>query len=63
MIARSVLPFTLRGFLERGRLASVLGYRLSRWKHRFAALGDWDRAECTKSGHVTPLAAPVCRQI
>ena len=44
MIARSVLPFTLRGFLERGRLASVLGYRLSRWKHRFAALGDWDRA-------------------
>ena len=41
MIVRSVLPFPLRNFLDRGGLASMLGFRLSRWKHRFAVLGDW----------------------
>ncbi|SRR6266436_1527068 len=47
MIARSVLPFTLRNLLERGRLSSVLGYRLSYWKRRFAAFGDWSSvSEC-----------------
>ena len=43
MIARSVLPFTLRNFFERSRLASVLGYRLNHWRRRFAAFGDRDR--------------------
>jgi len=41
MIAHSALPFTLRNVLERGRLASMLGFALSRWKPRLAALGDW----------------------
>jgi hypothetical protein len=41
MIARSVVPFTFRNFLERGRLASMLGFRLGRWKQRLTALGDW----------------------
>jgi len=41
MIARSALPFTLRNFLDRGGLASLLGSCLRRWKHRLAALGDW----------------------
>jgi len=41
MIARSALPFTLRNFLDRGGLASLLDSCLRRWKHRLAALGDW----------------------
>ena len=44
MIARSVLPFPLRNLLDRGGLASMLGFRLSRWKRRFAALEDWSSA-------------------
>ncbi len=48
MIARSVLPLTLRSLLDRGGLAATLrrigrdgGIRFSHWKRRFAALGDW----------------------
>src|SRR4029077_9450822 len=41
MIARSVLPFTVRSFLDRSGLAAVLGYSLGRWKRRCSALGDW----------------------
>ena len=48
MIARSILPLTLRGLLDRGGLAATLrrigrdgGRRLSHWKRKFAALGDW----------------------
>jgi len=47
MIARSVLPFTLRNLFERGRLSSVLGYHLGYWKRRFDALRDWSSvSEC-----------------
>jgi hypothetical protein len=48
MIARSVLPLTLRSLLDRGGLTAMLrrighdgGIRFRRWKRRFAALGDW----------------------
>jgi hypothetical protein len=41
MIARSALPFNLRNLFDRAGLASLLGFYLSRWKHRFAVLRDW----------------------
>jgi hypothetical protein len=48
MIARSVLPLTLRSLLDRGGFAAMLGrigreggIRLSHWKRRFAGLADW----------------------
>ena len=48
MIARSVLPLTLRSLLDRGGLAAMLrrighdgGIRFDHWKRRLAAVGDW----------------------
>src|SRR5438094_1820680 len=48
MIARSVLPLTLRSLLDRGVVSAMLrricreaGFRLSHWTRRFASLGDW----------------------
>jgi hypothetical protein len=44
MIARSVLPFTLRNILGRSRLTAMLGFGLGRWRRRLAALADWSSA-------------------
>jgi hypothetical protein len=46
MIAHSILPLTLRSFLDRGGLAAMLrrigrDVGLNDWKRKFAAPGDW----------------------